>query len=115
MTFSLIPQVYAADWTTINSQCVSPEGVATIRGIECLFQNLIKPAPGLIALVAVGMLIIAGVRLMMAGADPKAYDAAWKTFTWAIIGVILLSVAWLVIILIKNFTGADITTFTVPS
>lgn len=113
MTFQLIPQAYAASWTSINPDCVSPEGVATIKGIECLFQNLINPIPALLALVAVGMIVFAGIRLLTAGADPKAYKAAWDTFTWAVIGLILLSAAWLIIVLIGKFTGAPISTFTV--
>ena len=117
MTFSLIPQAYAAavpaaDWA--KNGCVDDKyGVATIKGVECLFQNLISPIPALLALVAVGMIIFAGIRLITAGADPKAYKAAWDTFTWAVIGLILLSAAWLIIVLIQKFTGAPISTFTV--
>jgi hypothetical protein len=109
MIFQLVPQAYAAAW---SSECVS-EGVATIKGIECVFQNLISPIPVLLALVAVGMIIMAGIRLLTAGADPKAVAAAWSTFTWAVVGLILLAVAWLILILIKNFTGVDVTTFTI--
>lgn len=108
MSFQFISQVCAATWT---GDCVSSEGVATIKGIECLFQNLISPVPALLALVAVGMIIMAGIKLLTAGADPKAVASAWSTFTWAVIGLILLSAAWLVIILIQRFTGADILKF----
>jgi len=111
MTIQLVPQVCAAAW---EGDCVDT-GVATIRGLECLFGNLIGPVPSLIALVAVIMIILAGVRLITAGSEPKAVAAAWSTFTWAIIGIILLSVAWLVIVFIGKFTGANITTFTIPS
>ena len=111
--FQLIPQAYAASWTDINPECVSPEGVVTIKGVECLFQNLISPIPALLALVAAGMIILAGIRLLTSGSDSKSTAAAWSTFTWAVIGLILLSVAWLILVLIKNFTGADVTTFTI--
>jgi hypothetical protein len=109
MIFQLVSPVYAA--TTWGSDCVSPEGVATIKGVECLFQNIISPIPALLALVAVGMIVIAGIRLLTAGGDPKAVAAAWSTFTWAVIGLILLAAAWLVIVLIERFTGANISTF----
>lgn len=125
MTFQLVPQAYAADLASKwSDQCVYKVtdyqgnvtgSIATLKGIECLFKNLISPVPALLALVAVGMIIFAGVRLLMAGADAKATAAAWNTFTWAVIGLILLSVAWLVLILIKNFTGADVTTFSIPT
>lgn len=111
MTFQFIPQAYAAAW---GPECVS-DGVATIKGIECVFTNLISPIPALLALVAVGMIIMAGIRLLTAGADPKAYAAAWNTFVWAVIGLILLSAAWLIIVLISKFTGAPLSTFSLPS
>lgn len=118
MIFNLIPQTFAAEVPAASwaDKGCSSDGVVTIKGIECIFQNLIGPVPALLALVAVIMIIFAGVRLILAGADPKAYEAAWKTFTWAVIGLILLSAAWLIIVLISKFTGnTDITTFGIPS
>jgi hypothetical protein len=115
MMFQLVSPAFAAaaDTWTNNPNCVS-DGVVTIKGLECLYQNIVSPIPALLALVAVAMIIFAGIRLLMAGADPKAYAAAWSTFTWAVIGLILLSAAWLIIILIGKFTGAtDLSTFTV--
>lgn len=105
MNFTFVTPAYAAAWT---GECVS-DGVATIQGIECVLANLIDPIPALIALVAVGMIIMAGIRIVNAGSDPKALAAAWNSFTYAIVGLILLSVVWLVLVLIKNFTGADVT------
>jgi hypothetical protein len=116
MIFQLVPQAYAASW---NSGCLYTDPnigrVVTIKGIECVFQNIISPIPALLALVAVGMIIMAGIRLLTAGPDPKAYAAAWNTFTWAIVGLILLSAAWLIIVLIQKFTGANLSTFTLPT
>lgn len=114
MTFHLIPQVYAASWDSINPECVS-DGVATIKGIECLIQNILTPLPTILALVAVGMIIMAGIKIMTAGADSKAYAAGWSTFTYALIGLVLLSAVWLVLILIESYTGAPITEFGIPS
>jgi hypothetical protein len=115
MMFQFVSQAYAAvipasGW---EAQGCANQGVATIKGIECIFQNIVSPVPTLLALVAVGMIIFSGIRLLMAGADPKAYAAAWSTFTWAVIGLILLSAAWLIIILIERFTGASLSTFTI--
>lgn len=120
MTFNLVPLVYAADsylgtqaWE--NAGCAK-DGVVTIKGIECLIQNFLSPLPTLIALSAVGMIIFAGIKIVNAGADPKAYAAGWNTFTYALIGLILLSVVWLAIVLIKTYTGApDIMNFGLPN
>jgi len=61
------------------------------------------------------MIIMAGIRLLNAGSDPKAVASAWNTFTWAIIGLILLAVVWIILVLIGKFTGANVTTFTIPT
>ena len=94
-------------------ECIQDE-VATLRGITCLIGNILKQLPPVIALAALAMVIMAGIRLVSAGADPKAYASAMQTFQWAVIGLILLSGAWLILILIERFTGAPVTQFGIP-
>jgi len=98
---------------TWANDCVAGPGndVATIRGLACVIENLLKPLPALIALAALIMLILSGIRLTLSGSDPKAMASAWQTFTWAIIGIILLAGAWLILIAIEKFTGAPVTNF----
>ena len=116
MPFSIVSQTYAAPtypggmWGHGLNDC-AVDGVATISGIECLIANILTPLPGLIALAAVAMIIWSGIRMMGAGADIKSYESAWKTFSFAVVGLILLSVVWFALILIKAFTGADILQF----
>ena len=111
MSFQLVTPAYAATasqtcWTQAE---MASEGVATIQGITCVIKNILTPLPALIALAAVVMIIMAGIRIINAGSDAKALAAAWLSFTYAVIGLILLAVVWLVLVLIKNFTGADVT------
>lgn len=96
--------VWTPDYCEVN-------GVATIRGLECVIKNLLQPLPALIALSALIMIIIAGIRLTTAGSDPKMVAAAWRTFTWAIVGLILLAGAWLILVAVEKFTGAPVTNF----
>lgn len=118
MSFNFISPVYAdtitgsAAWE--SAECAK-DGVVTIGGIECIIQNLLAPLPSLIALAAVGMMIFAGIKILNAGSDTKAYAAGWATFTYALIGLVLLSVVWFVIVLIQNFTGTNITNFGIPN
>ena len=112
--FNIVKPVCAQDWT---GACVGTDrasDVATIRGIECVIANLLKYIPNALALVAVGMIILAGVRLISAGADPKAYAAAWQQLTWAVIGLILLAGVWLILVFIERLTGAPVTQFGIP-
>ena len=107
----IIKPTYAADF---GGEC-AVDDVPTITGIECVIKNLLTPAPALIALIAVFMIIMAGVKFITAGSDPKAYSSAMNTFVWAIIGVILLSAAWLAIVFVEKLTSAPVTQFGIPS
>lgn len=111
MNFISIAHAAAIDKAGWESAGCSIDGVATIKGLECLIANILSPLPGLIGLVAVGMIIFAGYKIIGAGADTKAYAAGWQTFTYAIIGLILLSVVWLALVIIENYTGAPVTNF----
>ena len=111
MIFQIVKPVCAAAWT---GQCVGTGmagDVATITGITCVIANLLTQIPRALTFAAVIMVIWAGLRLIGAGAEPKAYAAAWSTLTYAIIGLILMAVIWLVMVLIQNFTGAKVTEF----
>lgn len=98
----------SSSWEGVG--CAS-DGVVTIKGLECLIANILAPLPGIIALVAVGMIIMAGFKIINAGSDTKAYATGWATFSYALVGLILLSVVWLVLVIIKNYTGTDVTQF----
>lgn len=113
MNVFLASPVYAA--SSWSSDC-QVDGVATIRGIECLIGRLLTPLPAIIALAAVIMIIMAGIKIMNAGPDAKAYAAGWSTFSYAVIGLILLSVIWFALILISKYTGStDIINFGIPN
>lgn len=85
--------------------------VATIRGITCIIERLLEAIPAILVLGAVGVIIFGGIKLLTAGSDPKAIESAWKTITWAAVGIVLMAVAWLILVAIENLTGAPVTQF----
>ncbi len=116
MAISFIRAAYAAAPDVFSqAQGCQAEGAVTIKGIVCLLKRVISFAPPLIALVAAFVIVFAGFKLITAGADPKAYASAWSTLTWAVIGIILMSVIWIVLVLIERLTGAPVTQFGIPN
>lgn len=114
MSFNFISQVHAAGFTAgenWQSAGCAQDGVATIGGIQCLIGNVLIIIPSMLALVAVAMMIFAGIKIINAGADTKAYASGWSTFSYALVGLILLSVVWFALVLIQNYTGTNITEF----
>lgn len=94
------------DWAT----CVS-NGVATLQCFECIFQNILHyviQAGGIVAFI---FLIIGGFKYLTAGGDPKKAESARNTLTYAILGLVLLILAWFILYFVKNFTGVDVHIF----
>lgn len=86
---------------------------AGLKQIEDLFSQLIKisVAAGFVLLVV--MLVYGGIRFLVSGGEAKNLKPASETITWALLGIIFLILAWLILLLIKSFTGVDVTTFNV--
>lgn len=96
----------AAQW----GSCVVDE-VAQITCLVPLFQNAVL---GLIALSGIALLLmmfVGGFGFLFSAGDPKKLEAARGTLTNAIMGVVVLVVAYLILLTIKTFTGVDVTKF----
>lgn len=95
-------------------RCVTPDGVATIQGFECLFVNLLRVATTLAGLAFGLMVIVGGFRLIFSGGDQQGLQSAKKTFGTAFLGLILTLGLWFILLLIEKFTGVKVTEFKVP-
>jgi hypothetical protein len=86
-------------------------GVATIKDLELVFGNVIKAALGFAGIVLFILLLSGGFKYITSGGDPKATEGAQKTITYAIIGLVLILLSYLILVLIKTITGVDVTQF----
>jgi len=103
------------EWSLINTECLGvndSKDVATLKGIECLFQNILSLSLQALGIVMFVMLLVGGIRYLTAGEDPKAVEAAKGTITSGLIGLVMAILAWFVLLLIGQFTGLDLTNFT---
>lgn len=96
-----------------GARCVTDE-VATLQGIECLFRNLLRVITTLAGIAFGIMLIVGGFKLIFAGGDKQKIHGAKQTFTFAVIGLALMIVSWFILLLIQEFTGIQVTEFTIP-
>ena len=103
--------VYAAamDW----GDCVVEEA-ATIKCLEPLFQNVVTAVFAFIGVALLVMLFIAGYNFLLSGGDPKKLEAAKGTLSHALIGLVVIVVAYLIILTIEEFTGVTVRDFTIP-
>ena len=85
--------------------------VAKLSDLEGVFGNVVEAVLALGGIVLFIMLLSGGFRYITAGGDPKGIEEAKKTLTYAIGGMVLLAMAFLILRFIQEFTGVDVTEF----
>jgi hypothetical protein len=86
---------------------------AAISDLVPVFTNVVKYALGFAGIVLFVLLLTGGFKYITSGGDPKAVEGAKKTLTYAIIGLVVILVSFLILVLIKTITGVDVTIFNV--
>lgn len=96
------------------NNCVVDDA-ATIQCLVPLFANVVKAVVSLGAVTLFIMLLVGGFNFLFSAGDQKKLEAARGTVTQAVVGLVIMSVAYLIMLTIKSFTGVDVTTFTIPN
>jgi hypothetical protein len=118
--FSSVSKVMAftqpSTWTGV---CVAedlPNGddVATLQGFQCLIANVFSVIFTVIGLAGFVMFVIGSLRWMLSGNDSKGVETAKNTMTFSIIGIVVALSGFIILNLIKSFTGIDVTNFIIP-
>lgn len=99
----------------MNADSCVVEGAATISCIVPLFESVIKAVVSFGAVALFIMLLVGGFKFLTSGGDPKKLESARGTITQAVVGIAIMSIAYLIIYTIEVFTGVTVTTFTLPS
>ncbi len=73
--------------------------------------RILVPAAGTAFFI---MVLVGGFKFVTSGGDPKAVASAKATLTYAIIGVILVVVSWLILLVVQAITGVDVTIVNLP-
>jgi len=83
--------------------------VPTIGNLQYVFAKVVSAAISLSGIVLFVLLLVGGFKYITSGGDPKATEAAQKTITYAVIGLILILASYLILLLISKITGVDVT------
>ena len=84
---------------------------AKISDLATVFSTLVQSILGFAGITLFVLLLIGGFKYITSGGDPKAVEGAQKTLTYAIGGLVALLLSYLVLVLIKEITGANVTDF----
>ena len=86
---------------------------AQISDLQEVFENLVSAILGFAGIVLFILLVVGGFKFITSGGDPKAVEGAKKTISYAILGLVLLLVSYLILVLIRKITGAPVTHFNI--
>jgi len=89
------------------------DNVATLKGLEGIFANIVAVVFSIASIVLFFMLIFGGFKFITAGGNPEAIASAKNTIFYSIGGIILIALSFLFLLFIQDFTGANITNFSV--
>lgn len=108
----MIHIVYAA--TTCNP-AIPGDCPAGLTELESIFGNIISVIVGLGFIALLVLIVMAGFKYLTSGGEPKAIQSAHHTLIWALLGILFMAIAWLVLQLIFNFTGINVTVFDIKT
>ncbi len=101
------------DWTSCM-QTINGVDVPTLRCLEIIFANILTMAISLATLALFVMFIVGGFKFLTSGGDQKASASARQTLTYAVAGIALMAVAFIIFRIIEEFTGLTVTRFFIP-
>lgn len=118
ITFFPTP-VYAVD----STPCVDADSIAKgfgpcpagLNQLEQVVGNIISVIVGLGFIALLVLIVMAGFKYLTSGGEPKAIQSAHHTLIWALLGILFMAIAWLVLQLIFNFTGINVTIFDIKT
>ncbi len=85
---------------------------AQLSDLEKVFTNLVQSLLGLAGIVLFVLILLGGLKYITSGGDPKAMESAQKTITYAIGGLIIILLSYLILVFIAKITGVDVTALT---
>ncbi len=87
-------------------ECGDANHPATLACLtDVIFPHIIDATLALVGAVAVILIIVSGYKFITSGGDSKQVEDARKTLTYAIIGLVVVLMSFLVIAIISSVTG----------
>ncbi len=101
------------DWDRIVPGCIqsttNSDGtineVATLNCIPAVFHNIVNWALIFAAVVAIFLIMFSGIKFLRSGGQEKLVEDARNTLTYAIIGLVVILLSFLIINVISDITG----------
>ncbi len=104
-TMAMPALVHAQTASTFSVESVGSQIGLGDADLKTTVINILQLVLGLLALIAVIMVIIGGFTWLTAGGNEEKVDKAKKIISAAVIGLIIVLLAWAVVIFVANTTA----------
>lgn len=95
------------DWKSCLSNPNDPSSAATLNCIGPLLINVVQWLLAFAGTAGVFFIIFSSIRIITSGGDAKRLDEARKGLAFAVIGLILVLVSFLIINIVATITGLN--------
>lgn len=85
---------------------------AQLSDLTTYFGNILTAMIPLIGIVSFLMILAGGFSILTSAGNPEGIKKGTQTIQFAVAGLALAIISWLVLVLIETLTGVPITTFT---
>lgn len=92
-------------WQSLYDSGCLTDGAATINCFPIIVGNVIFWLLVLAGITAVAMVIFSGFKFVTSGGDPKQAEGARKTLTFAVLGLVLILMSFIIMPFIAKATG----------
>lgn len=106
---ALAPTAGQAQATSFSIESIGSQIGLGNADLKTTIINIINLALGLMTLIAVVMIIIGGFTWLTAGGNEEKVDKAKKTISAAVVGMIIIILAWAIVLFVAR-TTANVTT-----
>jgi len=80
-------------------------GVPTLKCLEPLFANILGALAGLVFVILLAMFVMGSISWLTAGDNPEKLKKAKATFMSAGIGLVIISLSFLIVNILGSFLG----------
>lgn len=85
-------------------------GCGPNTGVLCILQNIVKFILAIAFIIAVIFLVVGGFRYIVSQGNEEAVEKAKGTITNAIIGIVVIVLAWIILTVVLNLIGKGVAT-----
>lgn len=90
---------------------MNPDDPAKLSDLPLYIGNVLTAIIPLIGLVSFIMILVGGFTILTSGGNPEGIKKGGSTITFAIAGLALSIISWLILVFLENVTGVTITNF----